>query len=381
MPNGVTRINIITNAAEMEQSGAFTTTVGNDGYQKYGLSFNTGLNDKGWAFSFQGTHTRGDGYVDGTKFRAWSYFASISKQINDNHMLALTVIGAPQWHHQRLIAGRFDNISLRTFVDPDDTNNENTETGRGIKWNHTWGELDGEEFNWRRNFYHKPKAFLNHYWTLGPNTDIKTSAYVSIGRGGGTGPRGRLRTPGSIFDSFSGFGAGTHDENGQVRFDDIVRYNSGQVVEGWGDAKTPVDGQFIVTNDGRDGGSGFVRRASMNSHNWFGILSTLTHKLSDNLSLVAGIDGRYYKGIHYRRLENLLGADAYLSRSDDNNPNNVITDESSATFGNFSDDSYKDGDNVLNYWNDGLVGWFGVFTQLEYTTDKLSAFVSLLFRI
>lgn len=374
-------INIVTNAADFEQGGKFGVSVGNDGYQKYSLVLSSGLSDKGWAFTFQGTHTRGDGYVDGTAFSAYSYFGSVTKQFNNKHMISATVLGAPQWHHQRLTASRFDNISLRTFVDPDDPNNEDPSTGVGIKFNNTWGMLNGKEFNWRRNFYHKPKMFVNHYWTISPKTDVKTSAYVSIGRGGGTGPRGRLRTPGSVFDSFAGFGRGLQNDQGQVRFDDLVRYNQGQAVDGWGDPKKQFNGQFVVGNGGRiagdNAGSGFIRRASMNSHNWYGVLSTLTTELSETLTLVAGIDGRYYKGIHYRRVENLLGADAYYSASDDNNPANIITAEVPADFGSFGDDTHDPGDNVLNYYNDGLVNWFGLFGQLEYSKDKLSAFVAL----
>ena len=33
--------------------------------------------------------------------------------------------------------------------------------------------------------------------------------------------------------------------------------------------------------------------------------------LSDNLTLDFGLDLRSYKGIHYRRIDNLLGADGY----------------------------------------------------------------------
>ncbi len=366
-------INIVTNAADFAKGGKASVSIGNDGYQKYGLMLSSGLSEKGFAATMQLTHTRGDGYVDGTMFRAYSYFLSLSQTFNPSHTLAFTVVGAPQWHHQRTFSN-FDRLFLQTYQD------------QGIRFNPNWGTLNGEEFSWRRNFYHKPKAFINHYWTISDKTDVKTSAYVSFGRGGGTGPRGRLRTPGSVFDSYSGNGTGIHDANGQVRFDDIVSYNQGGTVDGFGDAKNPENGQYLVTSDGRiyyedgtrsDNGSGFIRRASMNSHNWYGVLSTLTSKLNSNWTVVAGIDGRYYKGIHYRRLENLLGADGYLSRSNDNNPNNIITEPSAADFGNFSDNSYKDGNNVLNYWNDGLVSWMGLFGQVEYEKDNLSAFISL----
>jgi hypothetical protein len=77
-------------------------------------------------------------------------------------------------------------------------------------------------------------------------------------------------------------------------------------------------------------------------------------------------------------LENLLNNDAYYSQSDDNG-NRYLTEASPATFGNFSDNSYKDPDNpnILAYHNDGLVSWLGLFGQLEYSQDRLSAFLAL----
>ena len=373
-------INIVTNAADLRKGGTASVSIGNDGYQKYGLSLSSGLGEKGWAWSFQATHTRGDGYADGTMFRAYSYFASVTKQFNDKHMLSFTGLGAPQWHHQRFEPGSFDGVTLRTFVDPDDTKEDFTNMGTKFNW--LFGELDGEEFSWRKNFYHKPKVFLNHYWTISPKTDLKTSAYISFGRGGGTGPRGRIRAPGSIFDT----DFRTRDANGHVRFDDIIRYNQGATISGLGDPKEGFNGQNVVTSDGRiyfddgsrsDQGSGYIRRASMNYHNWYGILSTLTTDLGNGFNLVGGIDVRYYLGEHFRRVENLLGADAYIARSDDNNPANLITTEDAADFGNFQNSSYKDGNNVLAYWNDGEVSWLGLFGQLEYTKNDLSAFLSL----
>lgn len=367
-------INIITNPAEREQGGQVSFSAGNDGYQKYGLALSTGLMDNGWAITVQGTHTRGNGYVDGTKFSAYSYFGSISKTFNKQHTLVLTGLGAPQWHHQRTV-GTFDGVTLRTYVDPDNTGE--LYANSGIRFNHLYGELDGEEFTWRKNFYHKPKFFVNHYWTINDKTNLKTSAYVSTGRGGGTGPRGRIRNGGSIYDT----SPLTRNADGTVNWAGIVAYNQGQTMASdtaaFGIKSPDADYQDGSLYTARSNADGFVRRASMNSHNWYGVLSTLTHELNDNLTLTAGVDGRYYRGIHYRRLENLLGNDAYLSRADINNPANYISQASPADFGNFSDNSYQDGNNVLNYWNDGLVSWLGAFAQVEYSTDKLSLFATV----
>ena len=49
----------------------------------------------------------------------------------------------------------------------------------------------------------------------------------------------------------------------------------------------------------------------MNSHNWVGGLINLKKQATENFAYQIGADLRYYKGIHYRRVDNLLGADGY----------------------------------------------------------------------
>ena len=95
-----------------------------------------------------------------------------------------TVIGAPQVHNRRSISNFYDSVNLSTFRCPVDDSIDNL--SRGIKFN-----LDGECCKWgriflRKNFYHKPKAFINHYWNFSQYTKLKTAAYVSLGNGGGT---------------------------------------------------------------------------------------------------------------------------------------------------------------------------------------------------
>ena len=120
-----------------------------------------------------------------------------------------------------------------------------------------------------------------------------------------------------MYDSFSGYGVGIHDEQGNIRYDDIVAYNQGRTnsINGALDANP-----FTTTSSG----DGFIRRASSNYHYWYGVLSTLDHKLSENLTLTAGLDARHYKCDHFRRLENLMGNTSYIARSDDNDPNKVL---------------------------------------------------------
>src|SRR6056300_137982 len=56
-------VSIFTKSAELEQGGSFYQLMGNDGYSKSTVSYNTGVNDNGWATSFLLTKWSGNGYI------------------------------------------------------------------------------------------------------------------------------------------------------------------------------------------------------------------------------------------------------------------------------------------------------------------------------
>jgi outer membrane cobalamin receptor len=309
-------INIITKSTDAEQGGYVFAETGNDNYRKYGISYSTGLMDNGLAVTVSADKTDGDGYVDGTEFTSVSYFMNISKRFNDSHKLSFSTFGAKQRHGQRQ-----NRQTIDTYRSSE----------RGIKYNSDWGYKNGQVTHIEDNFYNKPLMSLNHYWTVSDKTSISTSAYASWGSGGGGGTYGSDR------------GKFTSSE-----------YKIGNL--------GPVDIDRIVDENIANGANGAtaVLRASRNDHNWYGILSTLKTDLSDELVLLAGLDIRDYKGIHFREVTDLLGGQ-YVS--DDSNVNNPLA-------------TAQVGDKI-DYYNDGLVSWFGLFGQLEYSKNKFDAFISL----
>lgn len=313
-------INIISKTTDVEAGGNLYTTLGNDGFQKFGFTYSTGLMDNGLAATVSASKTDGDGFVDGTQFNAVSYFINVSKQLNDNHKLALTAFGAKQRHGQRQ-----NRHAIETFRKAD----------RGIKFNSDWGYRNGQILFQEDNFYHKPQISLNHYWTIDEKSTLSTAAYVSFGSGGGGGFRGTNKFG---FDPSTGLGDYRDGLFGPIDFDKIAEENEALGVNG----------------------SETILRASRNDHKWYGVLSTYKTDLSDELVLLAGVDFRYYRGIHFQEVTDLLGGQYFLDDNDVNNPNRQT----------------QVGDKV-NYNNDGIVNWIGGFGQLEYSKDKLAAFVSL----
>lgn len=323
-------MNMVTQSTDAKKGGSFYSGIGNDGYNKFSFKVSTGLLDNGWAITLAGARNGGKGYVNGTSFLGWSYFMNISKVINDKHRLSFTGFGAPQWHNQRSTM-----YPIEDFKNSPD----------GARHSTTYGYINGIETGggYAYNFYHKPQFSLNHYWDINSKSKLYTSFYASLARGGGRRVRGNEANWLNISNRTGKPQDPTKIKltaDGLLDFDAVMEANKASL----------TGSQAIFTN-------------AINSHNWYGVLSTYNHKVSDKLNLTAGFDGRYYLGIHKEVIDNLLGGDYYIEAVNKrlmyNAPNQPL---------------YV-GDNT-NYDNDGEVLWSGLFTQAEYSADNISAFIS-----
>ena len=303
-------VSIFTKAAEKEEGGSVTQMVGNDGYSKTAVTYNTGKNEKGWASSFLLSQWKGDGYVYGTQGEGTTYFAAVGYAPDDSkHALNLSVLGAAQWHHQRS-----SWVSIRDYQNFG-------EEGIDRRWNTDAGFLNGEEYNMRRNFYNKPLATFNWDYNINSKLKLNTSLYASAGRGGGTGPRGgNFRNGATDFFPFNKDltahylegGRGTRDENGFIDFDAAVASNQ-STTQGYTGAISGFQGQLIGSNGFRDSNVNravLIRRSSMNSHDWYGAISNLEGQFGKFKTSI-GVDLRTYKGYHYRVINDLMGLDGY----------------------------------------------------------------------
>jgi hypothetical protein len=357
-------INVITRSADKAEGGMVKVSAGNDAYLKTLASYNTGLNENGLSASFLFSRTSGDGYVNGTEFKGYNYYIGVGYKANENHEFNFMLTGAPQQHNQRSF---FTPLSSYLKYGKDGEPNE--------KFNPDFGYRNGEEFTFAGNFYHKPVTSLNWDWKISDKSKLTTSAYASFGRGGSIGSIGRI-------NGNQSFRLPT-TEDGLLPIDDIFAWNSGQDVPSLGTPRETYSGEGVYQgqyvnsgNDDRSAENGMSQRSSVNSHNWFGIISNFETELSENLTLDFGADLRSYKGFHYRRLVDLMGGDVYVSNADTNNPNRILTETYEPTVGNTLN-VFKsiDDEEKIDYNSEGLVKWAGVFGQLEYNKDNISAFV------
>ncbi|MBO6605582.1 TonB-dependent receptor [Psychroserpens sp.] len=321
-------VNIVSKTTEQRKGGFFRVMGGNDSFMKATVAYNSGVNDKGWAFSVLVDHWQAHRkYSIGTAGQGQNYLFSVGYKPNEQHTFNFLLTGAPQWHDQNFSS---DLEEYDMFTE---------------KYNPNTGFRDGERFTERRNYYHKPVANLNWDFNINETMDLSTVLYASWGRGGGTGMLGR--------------GSRIRNDIGEIDFDQIVQNNI--------DA-ADSDG-FAGFSDGR------VRRASINNHNWYGLLSNLNFTSGENWSFNVGFDGRLYRGDHWRQINDLMGLSGYIDnfrtdRPDDYVFTNTFEANPWAALFDFADEADR-----TQYDYSENINYIGGFGQAEYSTDKFSVFV------
>ena len=362
-------MNIITDPAQHEKGGKFKQEVGEGGFLKSTINYNSGLiNDK---LAVSGTIVRktGNGFIDGTWTDAWAYYLGTSYAVSDDQRFELYAIGAPQRHGQNLykqniatysqeLAGDVDGYDVSAFAD---SAKFETEAGRffnqnvadvdasytGQQYWYMYGARTTDRFssdflNERENFFHKPLVNLNHFIDLNDQMTLSSVLYWSGGSGGGTGTYGsvnRFIAEGASDQDQAWYKSSpwTWDWNGQIA------ENSANVDSAWSDTENRSDG---------------ILRNSINRQNTYGLISKLNYDVNEDLELQVGIDWRTAGIEHAREVRDLLGGDYYVDFADDNAP-----------------DGKKVGlGDIIAYHNETTVDWFGAFLQGKYDIQKFNLY-------
>ena len=335
-------INITTKTLDVKRGGNVFYGMGNDGMNHIGFSASTGVNSKGWAITLLGARKWGDGYIQGTDFNAYTYFLNISKRLNDNHQLSLTAFGSPQVHYKR---SSQDGLSIMGWQ-----NVKNYMDGESMyKYNPTFGyDRDGQVRSSNKNVYHKPQISLNHIWQINEKSSLSSAVYASLASGYGYSGQGRGSYNGSSLSNSSWYGASNGTLNTLFR---------------------RADGTFDYAaiqemNMASTTGSNMIMSKSVNSHNWFGLVSTYKNELLPKLNLTAGIDLRYYVGYHKNEIVDLYDGEYFM---DDSSRKGVkAANNAAAADPNWRYEKLGVGDVVYRNY-DGHTLQEGAYAQLEYT--------------
>jgi iron complex outermembrane receptor protein len=340
-------INILTKGIDSKPGASVKQVIGNNGQTQTSFSYNSG-NKNGIGVTANVMYAQGNGWVDETWNKSFSYFFKIQKHVK-KHLISFGINGAMQEHAQRpgVSFGKpiyyyDEKTAKKNGINTDSIYNvHNYAQPLGIRHNYNWGtyvDANGKTIHASENtnFYHKPVASVSDFWTINEKLFVSNTAYLSVGKGGGAVMQ---NIPGLL-------------PNGQEDYQTAYNANIGL--------------NSLNKSTGEHQSSTYAR-ASINNHFWYGLLSIWNYTINKKTKLQAGFDGRSYNGYHWQTPYDLLGGDYIVDAGDKTQPigpgNNQF--------------SFKRVGDKIGYNYQSYIRWAGLFAQLEKKAEKFSVFINV----
>lgn len=324
---GVSNINML--ASQYSRGCKMNIAAGNTSYNgRLQATLSTGLMKNGWAFSLSGsarTSVEGINSVKGTYYEGWSLAFAAEKRINTKHTLAFNALYAPIERGMQG-AGTLEAYNL---------------TGSNY-YNPNWGYQNGEIRSARVSTYQAPIAIIKHEWKINNKMKIHSGMGLKYLNWGVTAlnwynsadPRpDYYRYYPSYYSenpTSSSYNLATADLLTTAWQNDINRqqidWNSMYQINYLANMSS-LSARYIVEERHND-----QLAAILNV--------TTNYKFNKNLSVDGGLHASMTKGLHYKKLNDLLGSDYWLDvdqfaerdfagnssilQNDINNPNQKI---------------------------------------------------------
>ncbi|CAN5298923.1 carboxypeptidase-like regulatory domain-containing protein [soil metagenome] len=294
-----------TNAANQRKQVRISYSASNRSYNnRLMATYSTGLMPKGWAVSLSASRRWAkEGYVEGTSYDAWSYFAALEK-VFKNQSINLTVFGAP---------------TKRGKTSP--TYQEAYNLAGTNYYNPNWGYQDGVKRNSDIVHSHLPTFILSHEWKISDKTSLSTSLGYQFGQNGSTTinwynapdprPDYYRNLPSYITDSsLQARARQNYEENPdllQLNWDRFYSVNSmsSETVKNFNGTgrDTTINLSRYVIEDRR-----FDKKR-------FSASMVFEHKFSEKYIIQGGANYVWQRTYNYKVLNDLLGGDLFLDRN------------------------------------------------------------------
>ena len=281
---------------------------GNRNYTLRGMySYNSGLNDKGWAWSAGLTYRWADrGYVEGTFYNSLSYFLGVEKVLNDRHALSLVTWGNPTERGTQ--SASTDEMYWLA-------NNYN--------YNPNWGYQNGKKRSARVVNDYAPAALLTWDFKIDDNTKLTTSllgkysmySSTRLNYNNATNPAPDYYSlmPSYFYNVWNTAGSdGTIDSQASS---DLAAWTSARDYLMASKANRQINwdrlyySNKIASAQGAD--AMYYQQAYHDDQLALSLSSALHTDLTNNSTLNLGMNLSTNKGMHYQTMEDLLGATSF----------------------------------------------------------------------
>ena len=303
---GSTNINMLASAIPM---GSKIGVANSNRSYKYRTSFmhSTGLMNNGWAFAASGViRYANEGINEGTFYNSAAYFLSAEKRLNDKHTLSAVTFGAPTKR------GQSSPSTQEAYY-----------LTNSIYYNSYWGYQNGKKRNSRVVNSYDPTIILNHDFKIDQNKRLRSglafhySMYSNSALTFFNAPDPRpdyyRNMPSYQFDGQVGLDGYINGQPNSGIMSDLTNLWKSRDPQA-----TQIDWNWLYQSNYRNNAvnpTGNARYALERRHNNLmeTMLNTLyTHQLNKSLKITVGVDAKYSKGIHYKTMDDLLGANQWI---------------------------------------------------------------------
>ena len=292
---GTTNIN--TRPSQMRKGFRASLVNGNSTYRFRGMvTYASGLQDNGWSYAFSvSTRQGGNSYARGVYYNAFGYFAAVEKQFNDQHRLALSVLGAPTERGTQQAATQevYDLVGNNYY-------------------NPNWGWQSGKRRNARVRNYHEPIAVLNYTYDINDRSQLNVATSVRFGENGysaltwyaGPDPRPDYYRYLPSYSNGTTYGAWL-DEAWRANTDNIRHINWGQLYD------INRNQEENATYGPGHRSINMIEERHTDQLDW-NLAAQISRIYKDNSRLTAGANVRINRTWYYDEVKDLLGGDYYV---------------------------------------------------------------------
>ena len=271
-------------------------------------TYATGMMDNGWAFAISASYRWANaGFVEGTFYDAWGVAAAIEKRISDNHSLSLTFLGAPTHRGQQSGSTQeaYDLTPSQTFFRTQGNHFGNN------NYNANWGYQNGVMRNAKQVKSFTPIAVLSHEWKINDMSRLTTSfgyKYQMDGRTAMNWYKSADPRPDYYrnLPNYYRTGDQPNEAAAQLR-EDLWRNDENYRQINW-DRMYQTN---YLAND-RDAAGRYMIENRRNDQQVFTLNSILNYTFNESWRLDAGVELQSTMAYHYKKVDDLLGANYWL---------------------------------------------------------------------
>lgn len=267
------------------------------------ITHGTGMSKKGWAFAFSGSRRyAAEGYVPGTYYNGWSYYAAVDKRLGQKNLLSLIAIGAPT-ENGRQSAG----VS------------EMQELAGTRYYNPNWGFQNGEKRNASVGKTFQPILILSHDLRLNNNTSVLTGLSYTTGERSVSG-LDWYNAPDPRPDYYRYLPSYQTDPALKQQVADYLSNNEAARQINWA-RLYDVNRNNTATIQNADGIQGnnvtgkrslYIIQERVTKTQRINFNSVLNTRINEHIDFTGGISYQAMKNTYFQRVNDLLGGEFYV---------------------------------------------------------------------